>query len=248
MTSNPFILHPDCISNRNQLKSILSDLFPTEKVKVNTILVAFDEGIIDAIKQEDIINNQFAQKFLQILIFDYGIAETNARWAVNFWINSFAIEYLSKNHQYKIEDIFIHEKNNTRTNHLHNTRTTSKLVSLKKLEQNEKIPKSFIKRNTKKEKEFGINDFRCSIRKEYENENTITLKITGEYEANSLENLIIFFMFFNDEGQLIEALFEECINKDYSGKRAFSLLAFMPIDECISKIETNITINPALIW
>ena len=42
---NVFKQFPDCIATRVKLRGILADCFPTEKVKINLILNAYDEGI-----------------------------------------------------------------------------------------------------------------------------------------------------------------------------------------------------------
>ena len=49
--NNIFQKFPQCLSNRVNFRGILLDYFPAQKVKVNLILNAYDEGIIEPVAE-----------------------------------------------------------------------------------------------------------------------------------------------------------------------------------------------------
>ena len=101
--NNPFVLCPDCISDRAKLKGILADFFPTEKLKINIILSAFDEGIADEIGKATEIDNLLASRFVKLLTLDYGISEENAHWATDYWFVNYGVAVLGKKNSIQVE-------------------------------------------------------------------------------------------------------------------------------------------------
>ena len=70
---NVFNQFPDCIVNRTKMKGILSDLFPTEKVKVNLIMNAYDEGIVEAINNANELNTIMFTRWKKVVIDNYDV-------------------------------------------------------------------------------------------------------------------------------------------------------------------------------
>ena len=83
--NNIFQKFPQCLSNRVNFRGILLDYFPAQKVKVNLILNAYDEGIIEAIKSASELDSVFFISWKKRLIDSYGISEENADWTVDYW-------------------------------------------------------------------------------------------------------------------------------------------------------------------
>lgn len=247
--NNPFILCPDCISDRVKLKGILTDFFPNEKLKINIVLAAFDEGIADEIRRAAEIDNLLAERFVNLLTLDYGINEDHARWAADYWFDNYGVAVLGKTNRIQIE-----VKPKVRTRQQPNLRppkqTTTPpagVVSVKKLKEKEKLPKALIQRFESEEQKQGITDFRCSVVKDYTCDRYCVLKITGEYFGKVSRYTLIMVMFYNANNELIEALFDEVIDDDFEGKRAFSMTAQVPNDECISKIVVRLTPDPTFV-
>lgn len=84
--ANPFIQCPDCVENRNKLRAIVLDYFPTERVKANLIVISFDAGIASSIQSANSIDSILRTRLLKTLTDDYGIADHYAAWTVDFWL------------------------------------------------------------------------------------------------------------------------------------------------------------------
>lgn len=246
MELNPFTLCPDCVSDRSKLKGVLLDVFFSEKIKCNTIIIAFDEGIVDAITNANIINNQFLYKFSHVLINDYGISNSIADWTVNYWVEKYGKEILGKTIDIDKETKDLNIQTPTPINEP-KVAFNSHSISIKDLSDNEKLPKSLIYRHVDEEIRLGIADLKCSVKKDYDYEHYLSLKITGEYSGKSTEYLIIMFMVFNAHNEMIAATFDELIDNEFKGTKSFSNSCEVPIDEYISKIEIKIIKDPAFV-
>lgn len=244
--NNPFILCPDCISDRMKLKGILADFFPTEKLKINIILSAFDEGIADEISKATEINNLLAGRFVKLLTLDYGMSEENARWATDYWFVNYGVAVLGKKNSIQIEE---KPKEQTQQPKKEQPKKQtiappSEVVSVKKLQEKEKLPKSLIQRFESEEQKQGITDLRCSVMKDYTYERYCNLKITGEYFGKVSRYTLLMVMIYNANNELIEARFDEEIDQNFKGKRSFSITAQVPDDEYISRIVVRLTPDP----
>ena len=247
MTSNnPFIIVPGCIDNRAKLKGVLADFFPTERLKINIILAAYDEGIVDAIKKADEIDNILAGRFVKILVADYGISEENARWALNYWFDNYGTGVLEKANKVTVEHPRPQQKESASGVAPKPPVETppAGIVSVKDLKESEKLPKGLIQRFVSEEQKFGITDFCCSISKGYGYDQYTNLKITGEYTGKVSQYIVMMFMIFNANDEMIEARFGEEIDKDFKGKGTFSFLAQVPKDEYISRIVVRFIPDP----
>lgn len=244
--NNPFILCPDCISDRMKLKGILADFFPTEKLKINIVLAAFDEGIANEIRSASEIDNLLAGRFVKLLTLDYGISEDYARWATNYWFDNYGVAVLGKVNRIQIE-----VKPQTQTKQPPKTQAPKQtiappagIISVKKLQEKEKLPKALIQRFESEEQKQGITDLRCSIVKDYTYDRYCNLKITGEYSGKASRYTLIMVMIYNANDELIEARFGEKIDQDFKGKRTFSMIAQVPNDEYISRVVVRLTPDP----
>ena len=71
--------HPEIISSRQSLKSILCDLFPSDKLVVNMCLMAYDEGIFSSIKQQSTVDRLAFEKYTSSLVADFGVTVQTAQ-------------------------------------------------------------------------------------------------------------------------------------------------------------------------
>ena len=250
--NNPFILCPECVSSRAKLKGVLADFFPTEKIKINIILAAYDECIAGAINKANQLDNILAGRYIKLLVGDYGISEANAQWAVAYWFDNYGVEVLGKANSFKAKP----EKAQTRKTQSNesviakpttNTQVVTppdSVVDLTKVELKEKLPKSLIQRFPDEEQRQGISNFRCSITKDYSFRGYCHLKLTGELTGNIPRYTLLMIMVYNANNELIGASFDEKIEQNLNGKKTLSVTVQTPNDEYISRIVVRFVPDP----
>lgn len=245
--SNPFIICPDCLRNRAKLKGILCDYFPDERLKVNVVLAAFDEGIVDAIEEAEHLDNLLAVRFIKTLISDYGITEENARFAAEYWFAKFGEGVLEKSNKLRFDTpkpMPAKKQSQPKPITAPAIVPSSGVVSVKSIQEKEKLPKDILQRNVVVEQQYGISDFRCAIVKDYVYDRYCNFKITGEYTGKVSQYLLIVFMAYNANDELIEADFGYKISDDFKGHKTFSMSLQIPNDEYLSKIVMRIVPDP----
>ena len=76
--------HPQCTTNRQNLKSLLADYIPSNRREINLLLSAFDEELHKKLaSQQD--TTLFALRSIKQLRDDYGMTEDAAFWTVESW-------------------------------------------------------------------------------------------------------------------------------------------------------------------
>lgn len=75
---------PDCTANRDKLRSLMSDYIPSERLRINVILNAYDEGIVAKLSESNDVTLS-ALWMINTLKDNYGITDENAFWAVETW-------------------------------------------------------------------------------------------------------------------------------------------------------------------
>lgn len=93
----------DSIETRLRFSGLLKDFFPENKMQVNLILSAYDLGILQEIKKIQFIDNAFAYRFIKMLMNDYGISESNAKWCIHTWCVCYGKYALSKQCEIEME-------------------------------------------------------------------------------------------------------------------------------------------------
>jgi len=120
-------------------------------------------------------------------------------------------------------------------------------VSVKKLQDKAKLPKSIIKRYPAEEKKYGITSLQCSISKDYSFDRYTNLKITGEYSGKSSRYVLMMFLVYNANHELIEADFDEEVDEGFSGRKTFSVSVQVPNDEHISQVAIRFVPDPVFL-
>ena len=251
MNTNPFILRPDCLCERPKLKAVLADIFPSEKLKVNLILNAYDESIVTELDRVDRIDNFLMSKFIRVLMNDYGISEDNARWSVEYWINSYGVEVLGKENCI-IAQTPTQPKSNPQPVMRKQapavyTPAPSEIVEVLRLEDNDKLPKGIIRRIPEEEQRNGVTDLKFSVFKDYTSGRYTALKVIGEYTAKCTQYTIMYILVYNANNELIDASFDEKLSNDFSGKKTFTKYLQVPIDEYVSKVLIRFTPDPVFV-
>ena len=75
---------PGCIDSRQKLRSVLADYIPAEKLRINLILNAYDEEIVDKLKTST-DRTLTALNIVKQLTDNYGITNDAAIWSVASW-------------------------------------------------------------------------------------------------------------------------------------------------------------------
>lgn len=83
--------HPDCISSRTLFRSVLMDIYPNEKRKVNILTSMLECGIVQKIKNRKILNNNEVQAILGQLENEYGTAAIYASNGIKIWADAFGV-------------------------------------------------------------------------------------------------------------------------------------------------------------
>jgi hypothetical protein len=123
----------------------------------------------------------------------------------------------------------------------------TKAISVKKLQDNEKLPKEIIEINTDEERANGITDFSCAIFTDYSSDRYTNFKINGEYSGRMSRYTLMMFLVYNGNGDLIDASFDEKIADDFKGKKTFSQRIQVPKDEYISKVSVRFIPDPVFL-
>ncbi len=80
--------HPEAISNRQALKAMLSDYFPQNKLTVNMLMMAYDEGLVTEIIESTDIDILTESRMQRVLINNYGITEDLSESIITIWKKS----------------------------------------------------------------------------------------------------------------------------------------------------------------
>lgn len=244
MKNNVFIKHPDCIESRVKLRGLLSDIYPGERIKINLLLNAYDEGIVESIQHEKELTPVAFGRWKKILVETYGISESNAEWAVDYWFTEYGGSLGKCYRSNKATE----GKTNTTSAVSQKSEAINKLngfLCLDSLNNGEKIPKSLMEIILMKDANAFITSLNCVVRKTsaWHDEETC-LKVTGEYAGRTNKHLLIMVMVYNAENTLIGYCCRVQIRKGFDGEAAFEDMVFVPRDEQISKIVVRTVLQP----
>ena len=93
---NMLIQYPQALSERTVFVGLIHDLFPTEEMKTNLMISAYDLGIVSEIEKTSVLDRVFARRFTHRLQNEYGISKENAEWAVSTWCVSYGKNILGR--------------------------------------------------------------------------------------------------------------------------------------------------------
>lgn len=246
MKNNVFIKHPACIESRVKLRGLLSDIYPGERIKINLILNAYDEGIVESIQSEKELTSVAFGRWKKVLIETYGISESNAEWAVDYWFTEYGVGLLGKNYRpNKLAELKTNSTSCSSAQKSEGKKTLSGFLCLEDMDRGEKVPKSLMELILIREANAFIASMNCVVRKDYASRDGVTcLKVTGEYKATTNEHLLIMAMAYNAENTLIGYCCREQIRKGFDGEAAFEDKIFVPSDEQISRIVIRTALQP----
>lgn len=241
---NVFKKFPGCISDRTKLRGILADFFPAERVKVNLIMNAYDEGIVEEIEKTNELDLFMFSRWKSIVQDNYGISEENADWVIDYWFTEYGTKVCGKSYQ-KPDT---HEVRRTHLSSVEIKRKapmTNMIIDIAKLNEGEKIPKEIIEINTDVSRDVNITSLNCAVRKDYQYDDRAIFKFTGEYEGKSNRYVLIIMMIYNANNELIGYEDDVTIDEEFQGQATFSETVQVPGDEYISRIVLKMILDPA---
>lgn len=201
-TDNPFLQHSDALENRQRMRAVLLDYFPNERVKANVLVIAYDSGIVTAIRDSNLLDSAFALRFVKLLTSDFAIQSRMAKWAVQYWMEMYGVQVLGKAKDTLLEVESSNENDSdddslfdyTELNLSSQETQTGFEKRIKDFEDGEKIAKSLIDIQMQTFIDLGVNNISCAFRKDYSNETETCFKITGAYEGKASQYISLIFI------------------------------------------------------
>lgn len=83
--------YPDALSERKKLQALFLDFFPQDRLKRNTLLMVFDDGIVNEMKGLTQMDRIVLHRFIKSVEQGYGIRTRNAENAVTTWAQAMGI-------------------------------------------------------------------------------------------------------------------------------------------------------------
>ena len=81
--------YPNILDSHNSLKNALRDCLYEANLEMHLLLIAYDEGVVNAIKKHEQLDNHQVQRLQDKLVKNCGITNSNASWAVCTWLSVF---------------------------------------------------------------------------------------------------------------------------------------------------------------
>lgn len=88
--------YPKCLEDKKIFSAYMKDLFPDEKLLTHILTSLFETGIIEDIKNADILDAAFSFRYTENLVGNYGYSQKNAGNAVYIWCYCYGKEVLGK--------------------------------------------------------------------------------------------------------------------------------------------------------
>lgn len=83
--------YPDALSERKKLQALFLDFFPQDRLKRNTLLMVFDDGIVNEMKGLAQMDRMVVHRFVKSVEQGYGIRTKNAENAVLTWAQAMGL-------------------------------------------------------------------------------------------------------------------------------------------------------------
>ena len=229
------------IKSKSQLKDVMDSLYDSKRL-INTVLIAYDAGIVSDINGVAEFNCDFESKWCYILMDEYGMTREASQDAVRFWIDQYAVDYLQKK-RCRIEEPAVGEHEKGEADTVEGISSDLPPISVLDLNEGDKIDKRYIITELAGLSENGLSLFKFAIRRKGEQDVEAYFEILGEYEGRAEKGLLLMLMVYNADNELIGA---ECrnIGDESKGRNTFSAWVHVPMDEQISRIRVRVNEDP----
>lgn len=84
--------NPTVLDNRSALVAILSDLYPTERKRINSLMMVYDSGVIDELRYETELDDLSLSRYVKMVIENYDLTSSAAKDLVLQWSEVFDLE------------------------------------------------------------------------------------------------------------------------------------------------------------
>ena len=85
--------YPDALTDRRRLQALFSDFFPEDRLKRNTLLMVFDDGIVDEMSRLTQIDRIILHRYVKSIGQGYGIQTGSAESAVLAWAKAMGLSF-----------------------------------------------------------------------------------------------------------------------------------------------------------
>lgn len=85
--------YPDALTERKKLQALFSDFFPQDRLKRNTLLMVFDDGIVNEMQRMTQMDQIVMHRFVRSVEQGYGIRTRNAENAVMMWAKAMGLAF-----------------------------------------------------------------------------------------------------------------------------------------------------------
>ena len=79
----------DSLRSRDQLRSIILDLYPQKTLEMNILLTIYESGVPKEIKHKNSIDNTIYNRSINKIVNEYGLQEKYAIEGLNTWLEQF---------------------------------------------------------------------------------------------------------------------------------------------------------------
>ena len=95
--------YPDALADRKKLQALFSDFFPEDRLKRNTLLMVFDDGIVEEMMGMTQLDRIAMHRFVKSVGQGYGIQTASAENAVLAWANAMGLSLDTKDDEEEAE-------------------------------------------------------------------------------------------------------------------------------------------------
>ncbi|MFS0876442.1 DEAD/DEAH box helicase [Solibacillus isronensis] len=89
-----FQQEPSILMSRVRLKGFFSDVYTNDFKKVNLLMLAYDSGVLEALKSSSLINEFDRHTLITKLVKQYSVVEEAAIWAIDTWLSAVNVQVL----------------------------------------------------------------------------------------------------------------------------------------------------------
>lgn len=97
--------YPECVQDGKKLKSLLSDLYPSESLYVSILCSMLDDGVVDEIKGKDVIDKLTFTNLSSHIEAKHGYAQKYIDGCLNIWASAYDVKINNVQDTRKIQPI-----------------------------------------------------------------------------------------------------------------------------------------------
>ncbi len=87
---------PSLLLSEKRIRSLLSDIYMTDRLSINLLVNAFSIGIVSEMRDSFPVDQFTISRWTKKLVGDYGVSSEKARWAIDIWISAIDKDLLTR--------------------------------------------------------------------------------------------------------------------------------------------------------